>query len=87
MREYFKKEVTSTKQAELFIDQLAADDLLYHPETYAKEVVDMRYGKRLFTDEEAIELDIRMDECYYYMDDPCAYILDNFVNDESELIN
>ena len=46
----------------------------------------MRYGKRLFTDEEAIELDIRMDECYYYMDDPCAYILDNFVNDESELI-
>ena len=33
MREYFKKEVTSTKQAELFIDQLAADDLLYHPET------------------------------------------------------
>ena len=74
MKSYFTTPITTEDDAKNFIDSLHKDEILFHPEDDAYDIID-RDGTRLFTDEEALELNNRLDEVYQYMKDPCEYII------------
>jgi len=74
MKSYFTTPITTEDDSINFIHSLHKDEILFHPEDDANDIID-RDGKRLFTEEEAFELNNRLDEVYQYMNDPCEYIL------------
>lgn len=76
MLELFTREVQSIELAQQLLQELMAENLLFHPEDAPASVIDSCFGTRLFTDEEAILLDQRMCEMYQYMPNPCAYAME-----------
>ena len=87
MKTYFKTPITSEKEAEDFFFKLSEDNLLYHPEDSAHDIIefapcpseggpDANYNT--FTNEEADELDKRMAEVFEILEDPCKFVLKTF---------
>jgi len=80
MKNYFKLPITSVDSAKKFYLQLANDDLLFHPEDDPRDVCDAGAIHSdsfvpTFTEEEAEQLEKRVEETYEYLNDPCEYIL------------
>jgi hypothetical protein len=84
MKTYFKTPITTKKEGEDFFRQLHKDNLLYHPEDSAHDIIEVTPGTidetcNTFSLAEADELDKRMDEVFDVLDDPCEFILDNLM--------
>lgn len=73
MRDYFLDPITKEAEAEGFFFCLYQDNLLFHPEDDPASV--FNNAERVFTDEEAEILRVRIEEIYSVMDDPCDFIL------------
>lgn len=71
--DYFSLPITGERDAELFLQFLYEDGLLFHPEDDPAEV--SNYGVPLFTDDEVGLLRSRMREVHWYLNDPCAWAL------------
>jgi hypothetical protein len=74
MKSYFTTPITTEDDSKNFIHSLHKDGLLFHPEDDAHDIKDHK-GEYLFTDEEAFELNNRLEEVYDYIEDPCEYII------------
>lgn len=72
--EYLHTPIQTEADAEGFFFCLEQDDKLFHPEDDPATVINA-HG-RVFTDDEAQLLRLRIAEVYGVMDDPCGYILD-----------
>ena len=87
--EYFRTPIKSSVDAKVFLTKLHNDNLLYHPDDSAHDIISLKEGRRFcdekegdcfestFTSEEADELDFRMSEVFEVYDDPYQFILDN----------
>lgn len=89
MKDYFKIPIDNRIEAEEFFNKLHSDDLLYHPDDSAHDILLLSPCPseggpdafvNLFSKEEADLLDERMNEIYLVHSDPCEYILDNFIH-------
>lgn len=89
MKTILPKAITTIKQAQKFLSQLYKNEESYHPEDDAGDIIDMN-DKKLFTDEEAKQLNKLMDDIYdlpgndgRHVDlvfDPCQWLLDIDIN-------
>lgn len=68
--------ISTIEEAKLFFDELVKNNEDYHPEDDAHEIVFIGTdGKRCFTDEEAIKLNLLMDSVFEIEGfDPCEYM-------------
>lgn len=80
MKNYFITPITSITDAQKFLHQLNADNLIFHPSDDAEDIIDLS-GNYIFTPEEADKVNARMDEVWHHMEDPCKYILDAIYHD------
>lgn len=71
----FKNKITSTAEAEGFLFCLHDSGLSFHPEDNPASIINSKTGQRVFTDQQAADLTDRMEEVYFYMVDPCDYLL------------
>ncbi len=91
MKEYFLKQITTREDAEQFYTKMYHDDLLFHPEDDASDIMvyvespcpsaggpTIHSEYPLFTEEEAQLVNERIDETWVVMKDPCKFILENF---------
>ena len=76
IRAYFKRKIKTIEEAEDFYRNLSKDNLLFHPDDKADQIVN-RNDLRIFTDQEALLIDQRVDETYKVMKDPCDFIIKN----------
>ena len=79
MRSYFTAPIKTLEAAHEFFTALHAEHLLFHPEDAPETITDYR-GEPLFTAEECVELNKRIDEVYSVDSDPCAFIMDCLAN-------
>ena len=84
-RDYFRIPIESKEQAEEYLEMLYTDDLLYHPEDDAGDIITASECPSsggpviwvpLFNKEEAQLLNERMDEVWTYLSDPCEFVLE-----------
>lgn len=75
MNPLFTTPITSANDAEAWFFDMDQQGLVFHPEDDPSSIVRNIDGVRLFTDDEAAALRDRIDECYMYLDDPCATAL------------
>ena len=71
--------ITSIEEAKKFICDLYFDGKMYHFDASAFDIVDIKDNKA-FTDEQAEELDKRVDEVFKYIEDPfqlCLALIEN----------
>jgi hypothetical protein len=66
--------ITSTADAEGFLFQLYQLGLSFHPEDDAHDIVNTQ--GRIFTPDQADQINERMEEVHTFLADPCAYLLD-----------
>lgn len=75
------KPINTEDQAKEFLNYLSYENLLYHPEDDANQILDHLTQTSIFSKETADQLNLRMSECYLRMtEDPCKYILENIIN-------
>jgi hypothetical protein len=75
MNPLFTTPITTTADAEGFLFQLHDLGLSFHPENDAAEIINSKTGAALFTPDEANAINDRMEEVFFYMVDPCEYLL------------
>ncbi len=75
MKSYFKTKIRSYEDACKFLQQLNADNLIFHPEDDPADIINIA-GEYTFNKREAKVINKRMDEVWAHMADPCEYILD-----------
>ena len=75
----FKKPITNLDQSKEFLTEFHQEYPGVHPEDDMTQVVDLTDKKylRTFTDEQVLDLDHRLSEVYFRMEDPCYWILNN----------
>ena len=86
MKLLFTDEITNVSEAQDFLTNLYNEDLLYHPDDDPRDVYYKDYDGNdidLFTEEECVCLDQRMDEVFALMD-PSEFILDNLYNNQNQ---
>lgn len=76
MNSLFTTPITTTADAEGFLFQMHDLGLSFHPEDDARGIINTKTGQPLFTPAEADAINARMEEVFFYMVDPCAYLLD-----------
>jgi len=75
------KPIYTEDQAIEFLNYLSSENILYHPEDDANQILDPDTLLPIFSEETADQLNLRMSECYLRMTiDPCKYILENIIN-------
>ena len=74
----FKNKITTIQESKDFLTQLNQTDQLFHPEEDPRNIISN--NKPLFSEEQSVDLELRLDEIFEYLEDPCQYILDNFYN-------
>ena len=74
----FAKKINSAQDSKDFLTFLNDSDQLFHPEDNPREIIKNTTGLRLFTEEQCVNIENRLNEVFEYLDDPCEYILDNF---------
>ena len=83
MKPYFKVPIESAEDGEKFFRQLAADNLLFHPEDDPVDIVsydkETKIWSPLFDLQESRQIRKRLDEAWLYMSDPCEFILENLI--------
>lgn len=88
MKPYFKTKITNSAGAEWFLTAMYADDLLYHPEDDAADIITAcpcpseggpTIYAPLFSSEEAKILNERMNEVWVHLDDPCEFVCDHLL--------
>ena len=77
MKSIYTKQINNEKEAKLFIDNLFKEKLLFHPETDAHKVIDAKTNKPLFTKQEADLMNLRLEELFTNLEDPCKYIIEH----------
>jgi hypothetical protein len=75
---HFKKSITNKEESKEFLIFLNETDQLFHPEEDPRDIIKNSTGEKLFTEEQSVDLEIRLDEVYEYLEDPCEYILKEF---------
>lgn len=75
MNALFTTPITNTGAAEIFLFQLHDLGLSFHPEDNAQSIINAKSGEAVFTTEEAVAINARMEEVFMYLDDPCDYLL------------
>lgn len=60
----FKKPIETYKQAAQFIEALVAADMHFHLEDDTSKIININTNERVFTDEEANDVDRRLQELY-----------------------
>jgi hypothetical protein len=81
---FFKNKITSEQESKLFFHRLDKHHLMFHPEDDPSQIValnDNNEHEELFTEEQCIDLRLRIDEIFEYMNDPCLYIVENIYKD------
>ena len=76
MKKYFKKEITNETEAKNFLYELYKDDIGFHPESDPRDIIKAGDEGFVFTLEQCRYLDLRLEEIYKYMEDPCKYIME-----------
>ncbi len=74
MNPLFTTPITSTADAEGFLFQLHDMGLSFHPDDAPASIVDAQ-GQPVFTDAQAQAIADRMEEVFFWMVDPCEYLL------------
>jgi hypothetical protein len=75
--------VTGRQEAIKLLAWLSTENLLYHPEDDANDILVKESDGNLvnlFTKEQGDLLNTRMDEVFEHMDDPCQWIMDTIYN-------
>ena len=75
----FTKKINSEQDAKDFLIFLNETDRTFHPEDDPRDVIELYTGLNTFTEEQCIHLDNRIQEIYRFLEDPCEYIIDNFI--------
>jgi hypothetical protein len=70
--------IKSEQDAADFFYELHNSDRIFHPDDDPAGIIRTATGSPLFTPAECVNLRLRMEETRIYMDDPCAYILNEF---------
>jgi len=76
MLDLLSRPVTSATEARAYLLALDAAGYSYHCDDPAADIVRSATGLPLFTPEEAVLADARMDEVCAHLDDPCSVLLD-----------
>ena len=87
MKLLFTDEITNVSEAQDFLTNLYNEDLLYHPDDDPRDIYYKDAdgnGIDLFTEEECVLLDQRMNEVFAHLGDPCGFILDNLYNNQNQ---
>ena len=74
----FTNQIKSTQKAKDFLTYLNDTDQLFHPEDNPRDIISNTTKKRLFNESQCLDLDQRIEEVFFYLDDPCQFILDEF---------
>ncbi len=85
MPDYFSMNIESAEDAREFLSLLFADDLGYHPEDDARDIVYSSGNLEtsfLFTVAEAQQINKSMNKVWLHLDDPCGFVLNNLIKFE-----
>ena len=76
-RDFYTSPITSLAEVETFFRKLSAAGKMFHPEDDPADIVNSYSLAHIFNPEEAANIRLRIAEVYQFMDDPCAFIMDN----------
>ena len=71
----FTKKINSIQDAQAFLTFLNDTDQMFHLEEDPREIIKNTTKQRLFTEEQCVNLENRLDEVFDYLDDPCEYAM------------
>ena len=74
IKSYLMVHIHREDQAEQFFSKMYEDGILFHPEDDAHTIMN-HDDTPLFTNDEAILINERMDEIWDVVEDPCNYVL------------
>lgn len=79
MRTILPQDITSREEVVAFFEALASNHELWHIEDSAHDIYVHGTDQRLFTDEEADQLESLISQCHALVEDPCEYAYKAFV--------
>ena len=84
MPDYFTMNVENSEDARTFLTLLYADDLGYHPEDDAHDIIWTQNGETnyFFTHAQADAVNKTMNKVWLHLDDPCDFVLNNLIKFE-----